>query len=500
MVKSTIQVTLFSILGIGINFLIQLLLAYYFGATAERDAYFAALTIPAYITVLFTGSIGMMLLPYLVRFQESGNREQMIGFANAVINFCFLLLAAIIASGYFLARPILHILLPASKQDMLPIAVSLFQIQMLSIVFTVLSNLLAAFFQSRHSFLVPALFPILTGMGTVIWVVLFHSSLGIKSLAIGNLIGAMVSFSFMYISVLHSPGYKWTISLNQEGLSKILLASLPLFLAGIFFRSTTVIERFLAARLPQGSLSYLGSANQIVVVLSTIVSSGIATTSFPLLSKYWTNKDLLTLEKTFTRVISLVVLLIFPMITIFAISGIDLIHLLFERGAFTSKDTVALYYTLLGLMGFFLFSSLGNVVQRILYLSHHAMAVAVIATMEVLIYLVSAWILSSYFQYVGLALSMSFASGCNIIISFFFIDRRVISLDMKRLIRRIIYLLILSIALFFLLHYLNQLLLPYLGGTFRVIIQSILVAASYTLFVATIFRNIGYKPFLQPKQ
>ena len=499
MVKSTIQVTLFSILSIGVNFLIQLLLAYYFGATADRDAYFVALTIPTYITVLFTGSIGMMLLPYLVRFQDADNRDQMIGFVNGVMNFCFLLLVVIISSGYFLARPIINILLPALRQDMLPITVTLFQIQMFSILFTVLNNLLAAFFQSQHSFLIPALFPILTGMGTVVLVALFHGQLGIKSVAIGNLFGAIVSFAFMYVSVLRSPGYSWTFSFHPEGLKKILLASLPLFLAGIFFRSTTVIERFIAARLPQGSLSYLGSANQIVVVLSTIVSSGIATTSFPILSRYWSNKDLATLEKTFTRVISMVVLLIFPMITIFAITGIDLVRVFFERGAFTAKDTIALYYTLLGLMGFFLFSSLGNVVQRILYLSHHAMAVSIIATLEVLIYLVSAWILSGYFQYVGLALSMSFASGCNIIISFLFIDRKVISLDMNVLIRRTIYLLMLSGILFLGFYYLNHILFRDMSSILRIAILSILVALSYAMLVAKIFRNIGYKQFLPAK-
>ena len=80
MIKSTIQVTLFSLLGIAINFLIQLLLAYYFGATQERDAYFAALTIPTYIAVIFTGSIGMMLLPYLVKYQTEHDSDQLIRF------------------------------------------------------------------------------------------------------------------------------------------------------------------------------------------------------------------------------------------------------------------------------------------------------------------------------------------------------------------------------------------------------------------------------------
>ena len=60
MLKYTIQVTLISVLGIAVNFITQLLLAYYFGTTDARDSYFAAVTIPAYVAILFTGSLGMI--------------------------------------------------------------------------------------------------------------------------------------------------------------------------------------------------------------------------------------------------------------------------------------------------------------------------------------------------------------------------------------------------------------------------------------------------------
>jgi putative peptidoglycan lipid II flippase len=300
----------------------------------------------------------------------------------------------------------------------------------------------------------------------------------------------------MFFNVLKKFAYKWSFSIGEGQLQGVLYASLPLFAAGILFRSTTVFERFFAARLPQGSLSYLGSGNQIIVILSTIVSSGIATTSFPLFSKYWAVNDLESLKKTFSRVISFVLLIIFPMIIIFAISGIDIIRVVFERGAFMAKDTEALYNTLLGLMGFFLFSSIGNVLIRILYLSNHTIAVAVIATIELVVYLICAMILTRLFQYVGLALSMSIGACCNVIISFIFIRKKVVNLDMYTLLRRLgsIFISSVFILLFFFLA--NKYFLQHVNLVVRVIIISIMVIAAYVLLMSRMLKNIGYRQLI----
>ncbi|NII23699.1 hypothetical protein HB364_01310 [Pseudoflavitalea sp. X16] len=498
MFKSTIQVTLFSVLGIIISFITQLLLAYYFGTTQDRDAYFAALTIPAYITTLFVGSIGMMFLPYLVKYQTENHSGSIVKFATAVINGCFLALLAIVLVGYLMSQPVMELMLPFSKSAILPTAIYLFRIQLVSIVFTVLSTLLAAVFQAKHSFLAPAVFPIISSFTTLLFVGLLSPAWGISSIAYGTLLGAFLSFLFMLILVLKRFQYKWTFSLRQPGLNSLLLASLPLFGAGVIFRSYTVFERFFAARLPDGSLSYLGSGNQIVVILSTIVSSGIATTSFPLLSKYWSNNDLDALEKGFTKVVNLIVLIIFPMIVVFAVCGIDMISILFEHGAFTEKDTLALYYTLLGLMGFFLFSSVGNVAARMLYMSQNTWTAAIIGTMELLVYIASAFVLGRLYQFVGLAISLSIGAAFNIILSFIFIKRRVINkLDFRALITRFGAICIVAAFVFLLTFLVYRHLLTHAGSLARSIITVISVVLLYWFFLAKMTKDPSYEALVK---
>ena len=128
MLKSTIQITLFSIVGIVISFVTQLLLAYYFGASENRDAYYAALAIPTFITALFTGSVGMMFMPFLIRWQTYHADKEKFCFFTSVITMCAIALLIIISIGNLFAEDIIRIVVPRYKPSLFKLTVYLSRI------------------------------------------------------------------------------------------------------------------------------------------------------------------------------------------------------------------------------------------------------------------------------------------------------------------------------------------------------------------------------------
>src|ERR1035437_2396077 len=78
-----ILITFFSFLGITISFCSQLIIGYYFGATAERDAYFVAITIPTYLSAIFIGSVGIIFLPKIVSILNNKPSES-INFLSSI--------------------------------------------------------------------------------------------------------------------------------------------------------------------------------------------------------------------------------------------------------------------------------------------------------------------------------------------------------------------------------------------------------------------------------
>ncbi len=446
MFKSTLQLTFFSILGISVNFVIQLALSYYFGTSASRDAYYAAMTIPSYAAILFNGSIGMVLIPFIFKNNSSSNNSYNI--SSETINFCFLLLTGIVIVACIFSYPIVRIIVPVSKPELLILTVHLFRILMINSMFIVLNNLLASEFQSRSSYLYPAIIPLITGIISLISVIAFSSTIGISSLAYGTLAGSVLSFIFLLWNLRRKFLYIWQKSFYSKKLKELLITAVPLFGAGIIFRSTTIFERYFAARLSPGSLSYLGNGNQIILILATLISSGIATITYPLLSRYWTEKKILDFRYTFVQSFEIIILIIFPTITIFTICGKDAIKILFEHGAFTSSDTTALYLTLLGLMGFLLFGSLGNVVSKVLYISNNTKTASLIATFKIVLYVILCIPLSNYYDYVGLAISLSISDAFNIICSMIYINFYVTDIKISYLAKKTAILALVSITIY----------------------------------------------------
>lgn len=479
MLKQTVQVTLCSALGIAISFGTQLLLACFCGATAERDAHFAALTIPAYIHSLFSGSIGVLLLPHLVQYGNKHTKQQTQVYASAVLNWCLLLLLVMVAVLFCSAPSIMQIMLPSFRWQLLDVSTALFRIQLFIMLLGVLTSLLGVIFHACHSFLLPGIAPLLAGLPALISVPLLGPVIGIASIAYGALAGACVSLLFMVVLVRKQCDFRWQWAFRVRHTGAVFAAALPLFATGILFRSTTLIERFFAARMPAGALSYTGSASQIIVILSTIISGGIATTSYPLLSRYWSASSQAALATTFVRVIQFITCITFPVIVLFITAGTDIVQIVFERGAFTANDTTALYYTLVALMGNFLFGSIGNVTGRMVYLSRNTWATSVIATAELLVYVVAAMVLTTYLGYVGLALSLSISSGFCVLVSGWFIRKRIVAFNVRELLRTTGLLCFWSLLILAIAFSLHHMFLSQLNSIVRLIIASLVVLGLY---------------------
>jgi putative peptidoglycan lipid II flippase len=94
--KPTVLITAFSLLGVAVNFLLQLLIAYFFGASFERDAYFVAITVPTYLAAIFTGSIGIIFLPKFVDFIRNRDPETLNNFLSTTLSIVGLVVMVLI--------------------------------------------------------------------------------------------------------------------------------------------------------------------------------------------------------------------------------------------------------------------------------------------------------------------------------------------------------------------------------------------------------------------
>lgn len=412
--RSTVHVTVLMIGNIVLSFISQLIVAYYFGTSATRDAYFSAVVIPTYITTVFSGSFAVVFLPQLVGLIENKSGE-VIRFTSTVILLSSVLMSAIVLVGMIFADDIISITSFGFNESQKMLSSHLLTILFPTVLFQTLASLFSTVNQAYHKFIAAALVPITTPIVIAAVVFLFASNADIDALAYGSLIGSIIPAMILFAGLVRSKRIGMSIGVRDPAIRLTILASLPLFISGILFRLTSVVERMIASNLSEGSISFLGYANQLSTTLTMLITGGISTTIFPLMAQAWAMHDVEQFYRYITQGIVVVFLLCTPIMVMIFLFGEPIIKVLLERGAFGPSSTQAVSVTFKILMGSFLFSSLGGVMSKAFYVMSKTKTIAFIAVAEIGIYLLMGFWLSREYSYKGLAVALSVSTGVNIL-------------------------------------------------------------------------------------
>jgi putative peptidoglycan lipid II flippase len=412
MLKSTIQVTLFSILSIAINFVIQLLLAYYFGASDERDTYFAASSIPIYINAIISGSLVVVFLPRLIDIEinKSGDASALV---SCLVTFTILLMIVIALPFIFFSTSLVDLLFQGFDGTKTALTAELLVILTPVIFFQALSNILIALYHANKSFLKPALSILITPIVTILVTFILEGRFGIKSVAIGSSIGWIVTFLFLQFATPVKYSVNFPLLRTNRDFHYCLRKSTPLFLGSLLYRGNTVIEKMVASNFSGGVISYLGYASSIVTLLSTVTVNGIATTMFPQLSRAWSEKNIEKFRRFYANSIKVTFILCVPVIITSIVFSKTIIATILERGAFDQNDTTEVSYLLTLLMGSYLFLCLNTIPGKIFYITGITGLGLFNAILEVAIYIGLCLWLPQLFSYYGIAYAQIISVACS---------------------------------------------------------------------------------------
>lgn len=421
-IRSNVLITFLSLVSVAVNFVSQMVLAYYFGAKSERDAYFSAVTVPLYLITLFVGSVSVIFLPFFVEFRKKSSAHEIVKFVSGTMGACILFLTIITIVCFFFSDRIVFWIAPGYDSQQLELTANLFRILIFIVLLQSLTNLFTVFYHVDNRFLWPAISPIITPIVSLVSVLLFHSY-GIVSLAVGVLVGSFLSMITLLPAVLKNIKTEYLKDLVNPNTSKVIRLVLPLIASGAIYRLYTIIERMIASKLPSGSVSYLGYTSQIYLLLATIASGSIATTFYPVMSEAWAERNQIQFNKILNRGIKIILLITFPIAAIFLVLGNPIVEILFERGAFDYKARQAVASCLSMVMGAFIFGSIGNILIKVFYITNNTLTVSFISILEVIVYAITGYVLATYYSYLGLALTLTISTGFTILISAIFLLR-----------------------------------------------------------------------------
>jgi putative peptidoglycan lipid II flippase len=352
LVKSSIGVSLISLLVSIVSFCSQLLIANYFGATHNMDLYLAGTSIPFLVSALISSGLSYSLTPHLIKAKidyKSLYPNYLGAILRSFSKYCILLFSIIGISNVFLFK----LIYVTFSNDTYYLGIMVCAISWLVSFFSVIMGFMGCILNVEKKFKLPIILSFLPYIFIIISTFLFHTNYGILSILIGLLIGTILSIlvGLFKLSKQISFGF---ISEQKKSSFKHYFTSLPsVVFAMLCFSIYQSIDSYWAPKLGVSNLSYLGYCQRIIVALGSLVIVGPSTVLVPRLAESISDGrindfllDIKTLLKVIISLSSLVVL-------IASMLAEDLIIILFERGQFTRQNTIViasiLPYMLIGM-------------------------------------------------------------------------------------------------------------------------------------------------------
>lgn len=346
-----------------LQFVLQVVLARYFGAGPQMDAYLAAFAVPVVLTAILVGSLSYAFVPVFIERVRNAGEDAGWEMATVVGASVAALAAAIALIGYTFAFPLVSRLYPGFSMPQTNLTAGLFRVVIWLMVTNSLVSFLFSVYHGIQRFTVPALSSVIGTALTVGLTVYWQRSLGIYAVAWAVLCGSVLQTMILLPSWLGSLHFRGRI---DEGTRRCLTLLLPLIAGAAYYKLDPLVDRYLASPDP-GSISHLGYAWRIATALITIGTTGLSTVAFPALSMHSAGGRMEAFRDEIAHCWRLLAFLMIPICIGLALFSRPAVADLLERGAFTSADTAAVAWLLVLYIGAIIAASAGEVAAKVFY-------------------------------------------------------------------------------------------------------------------------------------
>ncbi|GHG93940.1 murein biosynthesis integral membrane protein MurJ [Streptomyces lanatus] len=325
-------------------------LAQFFGAGAETDAFLVAWTLPEMAsTLLIEDGMAFVLVPAFSvalarRARGVGSGDPVRALVAASLPRLFLALAgaaALLSAG---APSLVSVLAPGLSDPSL--AVSCTRLTATCVLSFGLAGYCSAALRAHRSYLAPGAIYIAYNAVIIAAMFALGARWGVRSAALGVALGGCV------MAAVQAPSL-WR---RVAGATKRVAAphryeddggravAVGLVCAVLLFalcrQSQVLIERYFASGLPAGAISHLNYA-QKVAQLPMSLSMMVCVVTFPVVARALAEGDTRRAGERVERDLALMACLVLLGAAVVVACAPQIVQLLFQRGAFTAQDTAA---------------------------------------------------------------------------------------------------------------------------------------------------------------
>lgn len=338
--SATVILMVFQLLSRIIGLVRGKYIAWQFGAGAQTDAYAAAFGLPELTNYFLAGgAASITFITILNRYRERGETEEGERVLSIVLNFVVLILTAGVIVGMFFAEPYIRRFNPGFTPAQVALSARMTRILLPGQIFFFAGGVLGATLLVRRQFLYQGLQGILYNVAIILGGVLLARSMGIPSLAVGALAGAVLGAFVLNAVGAWKAGVRIQLGIDfsHPGLREWVVMTLPLMAGFTLTFFDDYFARYYASH-GSGDITRLMNAKQLFSAPMAVLAQAAGAASLPFFSRLWAqNKQFefaTGVADAVSRVIAMALLASSGMIAL----AQPLVHIIFVGGRFTSHD------------------------------------------------------------------------------------------------------------------------------------------------------------------
>jgi putative peptidoglycan lipid II flippase len=358
--------------GIVAGLVLDISIAYRFGARTNTDAFFVAARIPLGLVAVVMAVANQALVPAFrtsLTQRVERSTDRLISMIVAVV---IIVGAALVLVSWLVAAPLMRVTAPGVSTFEVNLAASMVPVVFAMVPLVAVAEVMRAYLNARYAFVAPALMTVVLN-GLAAGMILVLPLLGWKDIhlvAVAFLAGAAAQVVFMCVmAVRHGLRIRPALDLRDEQLRSVgKLSVRPLGAAGLN-PVARIGEQLMVSFLPGGSITILNYGYLVVsAVGGTVFFRSVIVALVPRLTDAH-NRDGQSEVRRFTGLgVRIMLAISLPLTAFMAVLGEPAAVAVFYRGQFTLQ-----YAQLLGtVLMVYSISLVGSAVQRALLAPFYA--------------------------------------------------------------------------------------------------------------------------------
>lgn len=418
-------ITIITLISRPLGYIREAIQAYLFGATLLVDAFVIAFNFPELVqTLFFSGATSAFLIPVCARYMN--DREQYSTIYSTFINLAVILTLAVSIIFLVLSETIVGLIAPGFALETKGVTRLLFIIMIPVICLHAVLSVMKAFLNAKEHFAAPEMSGIVWNLAFILAALLLKPRFGIYSLAIGVTAGSFLQIVMQlpYLAKLDIR-YNMALSLSHPAIGEAKRLFTGALVATSIVPINSFVGRILGSYLPHGEVAALSYAFRIFILPFSLFAVPIYTVVFSKLSKLYHDRDWKGIHSHIDSSLVLLSISLIPCTILLCSVGDSAIKILYERGAFTARDTLMTNRALFGYSVGLLFYALSISLVRVFNSLHDMKTPALVGITSIAMNAILAAILMAPFRNLGIALSTSIVSLYNFALLYVLLKKKI---------------------------------------------------------------------------